>query len=126
MPPSWAAPTTPSGPTFAGEANRRTVKTLAQQTIDVAEPYMGITPESRFDLTANGDLPGDLTLDRLDSRRSLMEQFERARQRPGRSDPGRSVDRYRAMAYNLIGSDRIAPGPGPGPRSRCRCANPMA
>ena len=92
---------------FKGEANRRTTKTLAQQTIDVAEPYMGITAGSRFDLTENRNLPGGMTLDRLDSRRSLMEQFERARRELDRSDPGRSVDRYRQMAYNLIGSDRI-------------------
>jgi len=92
---------------FKGEANRRTIKTLQQQTVDVGEPYMGITPESRFDLTGKPDRSAGLTLDRLDSRRSLMEQFEQARKDLEGGDPGRSINRYREMAYNLIGSDRI-------------------
>src|SRR5262249_51879078 len=34
--------------TFRGKATRQVVKTLADQKLDVAEPYMGITPDSRF------------------------------------------------------------------------------
>lgn len=92
---------------FKGQATKRIVKTLQQQTVDVAEPYVGITPASRFEFTGNGGLPAELTLDRLDSRRSLMQQFEQARRDLDSSDPGRSVNRYRQMAYNLISSDRV-------------------
>ncbi len=92
---------------FNGQATRRRVKTLQDQTVDVAEPYVGITPESRFELTGNRSVPPELTLDRLDRRRSLVEQFEQARRDLDRGDPGRSVDGYRQMAYNLIASDRV-------------------
>src|SRR5579859_681545 len=35
---------------FHGRATRHMVKTLQEQKLDVAEPYMGITPDSRFEL----------------------------------------------------------------------------
>src|SRR5215471_5824591 len=37
---------------FRGKATRNVVKTLQAQKLDVAEPYMGITPDSRFELAA--------------------------------------------------------------------------
>jgi hypothetical protein len=92
---------------FRGEATRRTVKTLLTQRLDVKEPYMGITPESRFELTGATGLATDLTLDRLNRRRSLLTQFDRARRDLGQSGAGRSVDRYREMAYALINSTKV-------------------
>jgi len=92
---------------FRGQATRHMVKTLQEQTLNVAEPYMGITPDSRFELAAAAELPSDITLDRLDSRRSLVEQFDRGRRDLDSSEAGRGFDRYRQMAYNLIGSEKI-------------------
>jgi hypothetical protein len=68
---------------------------------------MGITPDSRFELATATELPPDITLDRLDTRRSLVEQFDRARRDLHGSDAARGFDRYRAMAYTLIGSEKI-------------------
>jgi hypothetical protein len=92
---------------FAGKATRRVVKVLNEQRVEFAEPYRGITPESRFELATATELPTEITLDRLDSRRSLAEQFDRARRDLRETDAGRSVSRYREMAYNLIGSARV-------------------
>ncbi len=92
---------------FKGEATRRVVKVLNEQRSEFAEPYMGITPEGRFELATATDLPADITLDRLDTRRSLAEQFDRARRDLRETDAGRGVSRYREMAYNLIGSARV-------------------
>jgi hypothetical protein len=92
---------------FHGEATRHMVKTLQEQKLDVAEPYMGITPDSRFELATATELPRDITLDRLDSRRSLAEQFDRARRDLPTTDAGRSFNRYREMAYSLIGSQKV-------------------
>jgi hypothetical protein len=92
---------------FRGEATRRVVKVLQEQRLDVAEPYLGITPEGRFELASATDLPADITLDRLDRRRSLVEQFDRARAGLGGADAGRSQDRYRALAFDLIGSAKV-------------------
>jgi hypothetical protein len=61
---------------FDGKATVRTTKTLGEQKLDVGEPYMGISPESRFTIHTGGDAaPAGLTLDRLDTRRSLLEQL---------------------------------------------------
>jgi hypothetical protein len=92
---------------FHGEATKRTIKTLQEQKLDVAEPYMGITPESRFELATATELPADVTLDRLNTRRSLVDQFDRERGRVSRTSAGRSADRYREMAYSLIGSEKV-------------------
>ncbi len=92
--------------TFHGKATRPFVKTLNEQTWDGAEPYMGIAPDSRFALTAATDLPADLTLDRLEKRRSLLEQFDAA-SKIARDSGVEAHDRYRAMAFNLIGSEKV-------------------
>lgn len=93
--------------TFQGRATRKIVKTLAAQQLDVEEPYVGITPESRFELTGATDLSADMTLDRLDRRRSLVEQFDLARREFDRAPGARDSDRYREMAYTLISSNKV-------------------
>jgi hypothetical protein len=92
---------------FHGEATRHTVKTLQEQHLDVAEPYMGISAGGRFELAAATEMPAGLTLDRLDRRRSLVEQFDAARRDLEASEAGRSLGRYREMAFDLIGSARV-------------------
>jgi hypothetical protein len=92
---------------FHGQATRNIVKTLQEQKLDVAEPYVGITPESRFEFATATDLPADLTLDRLHGRRSLMEQFDQARRDLHASQAGRNLNQYRQMAYRLIGSEKV-------------------
>jgi hypothetical protein len=91
---------------FHGSATRTMTKTLQDQIVDVAEPYMGIAPDGRFELATATDLPADMTLDRLNRRRSLLDQFDRAR-RAAEADLAASSDRYRQMAYDLIGSTKI-------------------
>jgi hypothetical protein len=92
---------------FHGKATRSVVKVLQEQKLEVHDPYLGVTPESRFELAAATELSADITLDRLDRRRTLARQFDQARRGLDRSAAGRSLDRYRAMAYNLIGSEKV-------------------
>jgi hypothetical protein len=92
---------------FRGEPTRRIVKTLNQETLDVAEPYVGISADGRFELAADADPSADLTLDRLDTRRSLMEQFDQARRDLREGDAGRALDRHRQRAFDLIRAPRM-------------------
>jgi hypothetical protein len=92
---------------FHGEATRKVVKTLQEQKTEIADPYLGITPASRFEIATATDQSADITLDRLDRRRSLMHQFNQARRDLEASDAGRAVDRHRAMAYDLISSEKV-------------------
>jgi len=92
---------------FRGEATVRAVKTLQQQKLDVAEPYMGISADGRFEIAGAADPSSDLTLDRLDSRRTLVEQFDQARRDLTVADAGRSRDHFRDLAYDLLHSDKV-------------------
>jgi hypothetical protein len=92
---------------FRGQATRTVVKTLQDQRLEVHEPYMGITPASRFELATATRLAADITIDRLNQRRSLVQQFDLARRERDRSSAGQNMDRYRDMAYRLIGSERV-------------------
>jgi hypothetical protein len=91
---------------FHGKATRSITKTLGQQTQEMLEPYVGIAPESRFELAAATRLAPEITLDRLERRRSLLDQFDQARHRI-EPEAARGHDRYRDMAYSLIGSERV-------------------
>jgi Protein of unknown function (DUF1501) len=92
---------------FSGQATKVARKTLQQQVWEDKEPYRGVTPESRFRLSSVASTGPELTLNRLDRRRSLLQQIEDGRaafdvalQQPG-------VDRHRRMAYSLLGSERL-------------------
>ena len=73
---SSARRTTRSAPSSSARERGRRRKTLLQMTWNDLEPYRGITPESRFQLGSVSQLGPELTLDRLDRRRSLLEQIE--------------------------------------------------
>jgi hypothetical protein len=92
---------------FVGDGTRKSLKTLPPRTWEDFEPYRGITPESRFRLSAVTEPAPGLTLDRLDRRRGLLDQFERARPGLERAVGRDGVDRHRALAYSLMYSDRL-------------------
>jgi hypothetical protein len=92
---------------FVGKGTKKAKKTLTDQVWEDAEPYRGITRESRFQLSAVNQLGPELTFDRLDGRRTLLEQFEQFR-RAADAGAGRSgIDRHRAMAHDLLGSEKL-------------------
>src|SRR6185312_9301304 len=78
-------------------------KTLLQMTWEEPEPYRGITPESRFRL---GEAPERaISIDRLDRRRTLLEQMESVHR--GLDVEGSGIDRHRSMAYSLLASEKF-------------------
>jgi Protein of unknown function (DUF1501) len=92
---------------FVGSGTVKARKTLTGQVWEDVEPYRGITRESRFQLGAVGQLGPQLTLDRLDRRRSLLEQIDQLRRTADASSERSPIDRHRAMAYHLLGSKRL-------------------
>ncbi len=101
---------------FNGRATGRAVKTLNDQRYEDVEPYVGISNDSRFSLASATNLGPQLTIDRLHQRRSLLQQLDQARREadaltpgpsPGGSGETSGLDRYRDMAYSLIGSQNI-------------------
>lgn len=74
---------------------------------DIADPYLGITPESRLRLSKTAQRLPELTVDRLDRRRSLVEQLDLETQRVDSTLSTQGLDRFEAMAYSLITSEKL-------------------
>jgi hypothetical protein len=92
---------------FAGHGTSSARKTLQEQVWNDLEPYRGITPGSRFRISSVSNTEPGLTLDRLDRRRTLLEQFERARPDAERRVNLEGARRNRALAYSLLRSDSL-------------------
>lgn len=92
---------------FEGEATRTFVKTLGAKTLEVREPYMGITPSSRFTLGPSSELPAYLTINQFSQRRSLLQQLETSRRDFEKDEASRAYDQHRERAYSLIGSNKV-------------------
>jgi hypothetical protein len=75
--------------------------------VDIKDPFLGITPESRLRVSKDAQLRSGLTLDRLDKRRSLLEQLDAEKRRFAATQSGSSVDRFTDMAYSLITSEKL-------------------
>src|SRR5204863_7832289 len=65
---------------FRGEGTRAFTQENRGVVQQFRDPYGGIEPDGRFEVAAAA-AGAELTLDRLDRRRSLLEQFDRARRR---------------------------------------------
>ena len=85
-----------------GEATAEITKTLNNEYKTFKEPYVGIGPDWRFTLGEATTLASDITVDRLDTRKSLLQQFEDAQ----RTRDSVGFDKYREMAYSMIGSNK--------------------
>ena len=74
---------------------------------DVEDPYLGITPESRLRISKDARLLPELTLDRLDSRRTLLQQLDEQKRQLNQSFAGKSLDRFSEMAYSFMTSQKL-------------------
>jgi hypothetical protein len=75
--------------------------------VEVNDPFLGITPESRLRISSAARLRDEITLDRFRQRRSLLEQLDDEKRRLGETDTSRTRDRFQSMAYSLITSERL-------------------
>jgi hypothetical protein len=93
---------------FQGEGTQRFVQENRGVVQEFRDPYGGIDPDCRFQLSSAGALGEHLTLDRLDRRRSLLKQLDQARWQFDADKRLRSFDRYQEMAYSLLTSPQIS------------------
>jgi hypothetical protein len=91
---------------FVGKANRKITKTLRDMTEEFAEPYVGTDPDCRFTLGEGTQLPADVTVDRLNARKSLLEQFEYQREKRGKVVETEH-DSLRQSAYAMIANEKV-------------------
>jgi hypothetical protein len=91
---------------FHGTATRSITRAAWGPPEEFRDPHLGITPESRFELAAGTNLTDGMTLDRLNSRRSLLDQFDASR-RATDARTGRRLAENRALAFGLMDSPKI-------------------
>ncbi|MGE5192310.1 MAG: DUF1501 domain-containing protein [Deltaproteobacteria bacterium] len=92
---------------FEGDAVQTIERWRGDADVPVKEPYAGISREGRFTVSDSARLRPELTLDRLNTRRTLLEQLDDRRRALDDAPAVRSLDRFQDMAYSLITSPRI-------------------
>jgi hypothetical protein len=92
---------------FVGQATRGIEKTLRDMKYTDNDPYIGSAPDSYFEIPAATRLQPDVTLDRLQRRRSLLQQLDAARAQLAESPAGRELDRFQQMAYDFLQSEAL-------------------
>ncbi|MCZ2340529.1 MAG: DUF1501 domain-containing protein [Bacteroidales bacterium] len=90
---------------FRGTITGKMRKSLRADDIIFDEPYVGVGPDCTFTLGETATPSAEITLDRLNKRKSLLEQFENARRQHDLGSP--QHDQFREMAYALIGSEQV-------------------
>jgi hypothetical protein len=84
-----------------------TVPKYSETHKEFVDPYGGCTEGGRFRLSSEGRVVDDVPIERVNLRRSLLTQFDRARVRLEEQAPGRAFDKYRQMAFSMIASNRM-------------------
>src|SRR6266852_4504113 len=94
---------------FEGEATRAASYEFEGKITTIRDPYGGVRPGCRFSFSFGGSAPGDVTLDRLDRRRALLQQLDDARRKLDAQAGAGDLDRYQQMAFSLLTSPRTGP-----------------
>lgn len=92
---------------MVGTPTKSHIKTLRDMTFTENDPYIGCSDDTHFVVPSATTLQNDVTLDRLDRRRTLVEQLDAARRDLVTTAAGKSLDRYRDMTYSLLTSDAL-------------------
>eukprot|EP00913_Durusdinium_trenchii_P011145 g10467.t1 len=69
------------------------------------DPYCGIEPDCRFSISKNRQ--DVVAIDRLKTRRRLLQQFDDQRRHLGDTSTGRSLSRFQKMAFSVLSSPQI-------------------
>jgi hypothetical protein len=92
---------------FEGDGYRPMKYHFSGQVATVADPYGGIRPDARFLLGQADARPAAVTLDRLDGRRALLEQFDQARRDLDAHDRVQAFGRRQELAFALATSPHL-------------------
>lgn len=91
---------------FTGSGTRVVPRLTDGQTEEVRDPFGGST-DGTFRLSSHCQLPADISPHRLDTRRLLLEQFNRSRELVDSALAVRVMDRQQQRAWSLLTSQRV-------------------
>jgi len=92
---------------FDGKGTKIVPKYTDGQTTTFHDPFGGTHPEGRFTLSAAGRIPDDVPIERLNLRRSLLSQFDRARLQLDAFEQSSVFDKYQRLAFSLVTSSAM-------------------
>ena len=92
----------------ASETSTSVTASFGGDTKTYRDPYGGMTPDSSLVLASAGQLSRGMTIDRLNTRRSLLAQFDRERERLDRTPSARSFNRYQQIAHSMLTSPQVS------------------
>jgi hypothetical protein len=92
---------------FTGKGTRIAPVYSPGQKRTFYDPFAGTTPQGTFRLSSAGRLPRNLSQGRINARRSLLDQFDRARARGDWQPSTAAFDKFRQMAFSLVSSSKM-------------------
>jgi hypothetical protein len=92
---------------FDGKGTKIAPKYTEGQKKEFHDPFGGTVPEGRFHVGSSGKLPDDMPVERLNLRRSLLSQFDRARLRADASASTQAYDQSQELAFSLVTSSKM-------------------
>jgi Protein of unknown function (DUF1501) len=93
---------------FVGQATKGITKTLRDMTFTDNDPYVGIAEGSYFIVPSASSLQSELTLDRLDRRKSLLGQLNQGLPALVQSSAGRALSKHQQSALALLESPKLS------------------
>lgn len=92
---------------FEGQGTKIAPKYTDGQAKEFMDPFGGITAEGRFHLSPAAKLPAELSIERVNLRRSLLGQFDRARAAVDADESLTGFNKFQEMAFSLLTSSRM-------------------
>ena len=92
---------------FDGRGLKVAPKNTVGQTKEFLDPFGGTVAEGRFRVASGAEVPPDVSLERLQLRRSLLAQFDLARRQLDQSGAVQSLDHQRQWAWSLLTSSKL-------------------
>ncbi|MEX1230800.1 MAG: DUF1501 domain-containing protein [Planctomycetaceae bacterium] len=89
---------------FTGKGTTVVPKLTDGQTKEVYDPFGGITPDGKFQLSADCELRDGVSAERFGMRRRLLEQFDDTRREWDRIANTTTYDNHQSKAYSLLSS----------------------
>jgi len=93
---------------FKGTATKGITKTLRDMTFTEPDPYVGIADGSYFVVPNASQLQPELTLDRLNTRKTLVAQLNQNLPRLADSMTARAMNKHQEAALSLLESTKLA------------------
>lgn len=93
---------------FHGTATKAHRKTLQAKVFEANDPYVGVADDCHFTLSASGSLQPEWTIDRLQTRRSLLQQFNALQPQISASAQASKMTQHQSAAIALLESQAVS------------------